>query len=522
MEKDILGDTYYVCQIINNMPLEQLYDCQQLINTYVNAVSKQSDSLIEKVVHILKDNRKEEKTRAYIYLSSIIINITLELEELELLEKYVIKNTELTAGEKHFLFYQIKYLMFCNKSLTTEKTILLKWQLFQQVVQMYKKLIKTELKYIPETERNHNFVLVVTEQFLRMQHGPTKTALDRCRTLINEEKKNVLLVNSAELGSFYSNCLFYNYLQGTYLEDYTAMSEIVWKDIKVPYVQCDNDMPNPEVLDMLLAMVYQLKPEYIVMIGGNSVFANLADNIVPVLAVGLSPSAMETTMVSYQTLTRKLDEQDIRLLHQMGKTEDSIIQSVFTSGLKEQTEHITREKLGLPREAFVLAVVGARLDAEVTESFCQMLESVLDDKIIVIFLGIYNKYCEIDEKKYPRLKKYSYYLGFCYDVLAHLECCDLYINPIRSGGGTSSVESLYKGVPVVTTEYGDVPTNVGEAFWVKDYEEMKNVIKRYYSDSEFYQKQSEYALQRVKRLLDTDGEFVKIISEMERREQCKA
>lgn len=67
-----------------------------------------------------------------------------------------------------------------------------------------------------------------------------------------------------------------------------------------------------------------------------------------------------------------------------------------------------------------------------------------------------------------------------------------------------------------------MPTNVGEAFWVKDYEEMKNVIKRYYSDSEFYQKQSEYALQRVKRLLDTDGEFVKIISEMERREQCKA
>ena len=51
---------------------------------------------------------------------------------------------------------------------------------------------------------------------------------------------------------------------------------------------------------------------------------------------------------------------------------------------------------------------------------------------------------------------------------------------------------------------------------------MKKVIKRYYSDSEFYQKQSEYALQRVKRLLDTDGEFVKIISEMERREQCKA
>ena len=60
---------------------------------------------------------------------------------------------------------------------------------------------------------------------------------------------------------------------------------------------------------------------------------------------------------------------------------------------------------------------------------------------------------------------------------------------------------------------------ISQSFW---FVEMKKVIKRYYSDSEFYQKQSEYALQRVKRLLDTDGEFVKIISEMERREQCKA
>lgn len=522
MEEIILNDACQVCQIINNMPLVQLSQCQDVINAYIEELKEQPNFLVEKVVAILKENRKYEKVEAFIYLSSIIINLTLDAEELVTLEEYVIQNKNLDAGEKHFLFYQIKSLMFCNKNLTTEKTILLKWKLFHQIVQMYKMLISTELKYIPYEERNHDFVLVITEQFLIMEHGPTKTALDRCRTLIRKEKKQVLLINSAEYGKFYKNCLFYNSLYGNYMQDNMDLTEIDWKDVKVPYVQCDNGMPDPEILDMLLEMVYQLKPKYIVMIGGNSVFANLADNIVPVLAVGLSPSAMETTMVSYQTLTRKLDEQDIRVLHEMGKSEDSIIQSVFTSGLKEQTEHITREQLGIPQDAFVLAVVGARLDVEVTENFCEMLESVLNEKIVVAFLGEYNEYYKINKEKYPKLKKYSYYLGFCADILAYLECCDLYVNPIRSGGGTSSVESLYKGVPVVTTEYGDVPTNVGEAFWVKDYEEMKKVIKRYYSDSEFYQKQSEYALQRVKRLLDTDGEFVKIISEMERREQCKA
>lgn len=521
MEETILNDAYEVCKIVNNMPRQQLCQCQDVISAYVGRLKELPDSLVREVITILKSNRNEENTEAYIYLTSIIINITLEAEELVTLEEYIMQNKKLDAGKKHFLFYQIKRLMFCNKSLKTEQTILLRWKLFQQVVQMYKMQIKTELKYIPWQERNHNFVLVITEQFLSMEHGPTKTALDRCRTLIRKEKQ-VLLVNSAEFGQFYNDCLFYNGISGNYMRNYTDVQEIAWKDVKVPYVQCDNGMPDPEVLDMLLEMVYQLKPEYIVMIGGNSVFANLADNIVPVLAGGLSPSVMETTMVSYQTLTRKLDEQDIRLLHQMGKTEDSIIQSVFTSGLKEQTEHITREQLGIPREAFVLAVVGARLDVEITDDFCEMLESVLGEDIVVVFWGRYIKYSEISKEKYPKLKKYSYYLGFCSDILAHLECCDLYINPIRSGGGTSSVESLYKGVPVVTTEYGDVPTNVGEAFWVEDYKEMKNVIKRYYSDSEFYQKQSEYALQRVKRLLDTDGEFVKIISEMERREQCKA
>lgn len=516
----IVDDAYQICQIINNMPFDQLRKCEKVINIYVNNLKEQADDIIQAAVGILKENRQEDNVEAYVYLSSIIINLTLASEDLIELEKYLLNNRETDAAKKFFLYYQIKSLMFCNKSLTTEQTVILRWKLYQQVIEMYKNLIKTKLEYIPTEERDENFVLVVTDQFLTTEHGPTKTALDRCRTLI-KEKKDLVLVNTAEFGSFYKDCLFYNCTYGNYVKKYTDMHEFEWKDVKVPYLQCDNHMPNPEVLDVLLEMIYKFKPAYIVEIGGDSVFANLADNIVPVLAVGLSPSAMETTMVSYQTLTRKLNEEDIRILHQVGKTENSIIQSIFTSGLKEQTEHITREQLGIPQQTFVMAAVGARLDVEITDDFCSMLEDVLDENHIVIFMGKYDKYNAISGQKYPKLKRYSYYLGFCSDMLAYLECCNLYINPIRSGGGTSSVEALYKGVPVVTTEYGDVATNVGETFWVKDYEEMKQTIRKYSDDRDYYQKQSRYALQRVKKLLDTDGEFVKIISEMERREQQK-
>ncbi len=102
MESIILSGAHQVCQIVNNMPMEQLWNCQEIISAYVNSLKGQPDNLVQKVVDILKENRKEEKVEAYIYLSSIIINITLESNELEVLERYIINTTELNAGKKTF------------------------------------------------------------------------------------------------------------------------------------------------------------------------------------------------------------------------------------------------------------------------------------------------------------------------------------------------------------------------------------------------------------------------------------
>jgi len=102
MESIILSGAHQVCQIVNNMPMEQLWNCQEIISAYVNSLKGQPDNLVQKVVDILKENRKEEKVEAYIYLSSIIINITLESNELEVLERYIVNTTELNAGKKQY------------------------------------------------------------------------------------------------------------------------------------------------------------------------------------------------------------------------------------------------------------------------------------------------------------------------------------------------------------------------------------------------------------------------------------
>ena len=83
------------------------------------------------------------------------------------------------------------------------------------------------------------------------------------------------------------------------------------------------------------------------------------------------------------------------------------------------------------------------------------------------------------------------------------------------------MEALSKGIPVVTTEFGDVYTNAGEEFVVEDYEEMLQTILRYVEDKEFYEEMSKKARARVNILLDTEGQFVNLYNEAIRREKEK-
>ena len=130
----------------------------------------------------------------------------------------------------------------------------------------------------------------------------------------------------------------------------------------------------------------------------------------------------------------------------------------------------------------------------------------------IAFIGNFSKYNECINK-FSCLKEHSTNVGFCADILSRLELCDLYVNPIRAGGGTSGVEALYKGVPVVTVAYGDVYINVGNDFCVKDYNQMQDKIRQYYEDKEYYTYMSKKAEERVAVLLDTETEFVRILNE---------
>lgn len=288
---------------------------------------------------------------------------------------------------------------------------------------------------------------------------------------------------------------------------------VEWKGYKIPYFDCGIGMPDVAVIQYMINQISKWAPEKIVTIGGDSIIGNLCSENFPVLCVGLCPSDLSRTMTTYQTLSRELDEEERWILKEMNIPETSVIRSLFTSGLKEQTEFVTRKDVGLPQDKFILMVIGARLDNDVTEDFLKILNDVMTEDFYLVFMGAYDRYDE-EIEQYSNLRGRTKNLGMVGDILSRIELCDLYINPTRRGGGTSSVEALYKGKPVVTVDFGDIATNVGKEFLVENYDEMKKMIVKYQQNQEFYNAKSEIATKRAELLTNSEIEFNRIMEKI--------
>jgi len=428
----------------------------------------------------------------------------------ELLLDLMLQDGKWSWEERLFYLWQCARVGFVRPSANSARTELAIRQLYRLVYGEIKDRFKFNFSPIPKQERNSDLVIVITGQFLNMAHAPTKTALDRCYTLIKHLGKKVILVNTRDVLTKVGLSPFYKMAGGSVIEEWSKVDALNYKDIQIPFVQSDIEMPNPDMIRGILHFVQRLKPEFVVGIGGMNLTADLCDMMVPVVTISLGFSGLPVAESRFQVIGRPVAENELDMLHKLGYSRENVIESLFTFDFKHQERKLTREQLGLPENRFLVAVVGARLDLEVTDEF---INAVLDShpSVHLVFIGPMSRYEEMKSRN-ERLAQASTALGFQDDVLAVLEVCDLYANPKRTGGGSSAAESLYKGLPVVTLNSGDVAVSAGPDFVVESYEEMTATIRRYVEDKSFYAAMSAKGKERAARLLSTDTEFAKIVN----------
>lgn len=516
--------------------IENCYEnCLKEIRLYENYVSAELYAFIHKLVELLQPKsipdawkndiaqRLEKLVQPKNYyisvlLYSAIIDFTKDPVWLESLVSYIMENIcHFTKNNLYFLYTQMAYKPMVDQRLDTPETNLLMLKLLKEIINKFQQDNSKEYAFIPIQKRNPNIIVVLTEQFLGVAHGPSKTAMDRCKVIIEKMGKQVLLINTAETLSMIGKLPFSNMRQGNYCEELASQESILWKGTSIPYFQCEQNMPEYDTMNLILDTITRLKPYYIVSMNGSSITCNLANQIIPVISINCGLSRLALTTVSFQALGQKMTPEQKNELQLYGMPEYSVIESEFTYSFREQTEHYTREQFGIKEDVFLISVIGTRLHDEVTREFFELLDEIVSEEREIVFVGGFDNYEEAITP-YTNLRAHSYYTGTILDVVAFGEICDLYVNPTRKGAGGSILEVMLKGVPSVTCNYGDAAACVGPDFCVADYGEMKEKILRYYSDPEYYREMAQKAVARVEYITNNDNAFITIIEEAMRRE----
>jgi hypothetical protein len=448
-----------------------------------------------------------------IFFLSLLLSLNPKPEYFNQLLKIASNEDTIEVTTKYFILYQCISIGFTTTKVKDEKTSSLFMALYYKIYDVYFEQLKSAFTFIPKEKREKKLIFVMIAQFTNLNHGPTKTALDRC-TSLQELGYEVLLINTCEFLSSVGLIPFYGLVQANVNKELQSYNSVDFNNHVVPYYQASN-MPSLEGIINILLIVQEYKPYMIFNIGSYNLTADLCSNFVPVATVTTVPSSLPTTKSQFHITGREIKTSDIEHMKKYGFGKENLISSTFTFTFKPQVHHYTREDLGLPEDKFLLVLVGGRLSKEISNEFIDLLlQTTITSNTHLVFLGLFEQFEQLSSKN-ELFKKNATNLGMQDDVLAILECCDLYINPRRVGGGTSSIEALFKGVPVVTYRQGDVYTCAGDEFGIDNDDAMVDIINRYSNDKEFYKMMSQLSLEKAKMLVDSKTKLESLIQTIE-------
>ncbi len=409
----------------------------------------------------------------------------------------VLENSKTKAGSMYFVWNQFKRMSLKKLAVFDNKSSQLCDELYNRSYNGFESELKEYFVKIPLEERDKNLVLISTIQFLDETHAPTRTVIERAKAL-KHLGKTVIIINTAEQYTMKNYLPMYSAGFGRVLEKYNNVNELKIGNDRFPFIQMPEHSTIQYRMGIMAKLLERYKPYYILSIGTGSMLADLCGNIVPCASMALAFSTIPKTMNKMKILGRNLYKEEKSLY-----IEDDIIESRFTFELKPQKGIFSREYKGLPEDRFILVVVGIRLEFEVTDAFMDMLEEVCSQGCYVVFAGIMDNYNKLMES-YPVVSANSSFIGYCNDMLALMDICDLYVNPERLGGGFSVIEAFVKGKPGVYLKSGDVYTAGGESFAVDNFKEMAEQILKYKEDKDYYNSMSGLARERAKLMTSSE------------------
>ena len=331
-----------------------------------------------------------------IFVYSMLMRMEKDAKYTKMFLEPISKSKCANLEQKFFAMDQVSLGAFRKQILLDNCCSELMWQMYKDIFNQWKERLKNELIPITYENRVKDRVVVFTIQFLRNPknpdscNAPTRSLLERCNAL-RSMGKDVYIINTSEryVVNAYSYFPIYYAVAGNYIEEYEKVEELEHQGNKYWFRQIKNDIPEEKKISLALSWIREIKPEYMLCIGPDSIVADICGQVIPCASMAVVFSSLPRTMNKMKILGRKLAAEEKKEYERQGI---DVVESRFTFELKPQREHFTRRQFGIPDDCFLLVIVGTRLHSEVTKEFMQMLDDILQTGYHAVFAGYYDNY----------------------------------------------------------------------------------------------------------------------------------
>jgi|GEM_PF-2241267 len=362
-------------------------------------------------------------------------------------------------------------------------------------------------------EGNQQLAVIITNQFLTTQHGPTLTVLNYASCLQQLGMQVVVICTGTVARNYQmfhpmpAPAFFGNVMDEYYQDD--VQINLDQRQVGVApgqgsavqcwgehftFLQLDTN-EQPSHLQELVEFINQANPRYIFCVGGLNPAAEFIGHSRPVLAI---PCVTSLQLPKYMVpvVLRDLTETEHQAIAHL-----QLPHPVFCSQLPFRLRPSSAVKTSSVQDAAILfGICGYRLEKEMSGTFYQTLRRLKQSLPGAMFVLIgANKY-----QGYPQdLLECTEFTGQILNAIEIIGQCHFLLNPRRQGGGTSAVEALSLGIPVLTEPFGDTYQYVGDEFAFESDEDRLMFIKTYLACPQFQQDYTEKCLNRAAMVTDT-------------------
>lgn len=362
-------------------------------------------------------------------------------------------------------------------------------------------------------------IAIISPQILNMRHSPTREAFNLALHLDTYFGCNTYIFNTNALtyGNvmelieplvFHSN----DELKGAQAVGVDYM-DFKQKDVRI--ISFDPEPMNTRKLANIIDALHQLNIDAVIAHGENLLVQEAVFGVWPSLFATTGSVVPFAHSDAYFVPGHLYNQGHSQLSKEYGHHNFMLESMIVTPEGKAESSPLKAD-FAIDPNHFVYIVVGTRLEIELTEEFIQVCQNLIDEfsDCVIAFVGTrtlkLNKFFSSHNIQVKRVLN----LGFQDDLAGVCAMADVFLNPYRNGGGTSSQTAILNGLPIVTLNFGHISAIVPEELRLPNWQSYSDFAKKLKEKPEFYRKwQSKLETHFIEHL-DTKAQVTRIYQKL--------